>query len=383
MDDKFGGLRCNAVLRDFIINEALPGTGVTADQFATGLANLVNDFAPLIRAQLRFRDFLQDEIDAYHRRLKGKPIDLADYEAFLRIIGYLVPEPADVSVCTANVDAEIARIAGPQLVVPASNARYALNAANARWGSLYDALYGTDAIPESDGAARGKSFNKVRAARVIAFVRAFFDEIMPLTLGSHKDAVAYKIENGQLLVELADGARSRLRHPELFVGYNGDAAAPTCVLFVNNQLHIEIKIDRESEIGGEDRAGIADVIVESAITTIVDLEDSVAAVDAQDKVDVYRSWLGLMRGTLKASFEKAGRTVERSLAPNREYQIQPGYPLNLSGRSLLLVRNVGHHMMTDIVLDAEGQPVPETILDAAVTTLIGMSKLCSACPNSR
>jgi len=371
----FGGLRCAPLLRDFIVNEALPGTGVSPEQFGSGLAALIADFSPLIHRQLQFRNSLQEEIDAYHRHRAGRPLDMAEYEAFLRTIGYIGPETTAVAVRTANVDAEIARIAGPQLVVPASNARYVLNAANARWGSLYDALYGTDVIAETNGAARGTSFNKARAARVIDFVRCFFDEIIPLTLGSHKNSVAYKIENGGLIVELADGSRSRLRHPEKLAGFAPDAANPAAVLFVNNGLHIEIKIDRDSQTGRQDPAGIADVIVESAITTIVDLEDSVSAIDAQDKVDVYRCWLGLMKGTLKASFEKAGRRVERRLAPDRHYEIVPGHPLSLSGRSLLLVRNVGHHMMTDAVLDAEGQPVPETILDAAVTTLIGIHDL--------
>jgi malate synthase len=374
-DTFFGKLQWAKPLKDFLVQEALPGTGITFEQFALGLTTLIAEFSPRICEQLAFRDGLQAKIDARHQKHAGQPLDTADYEAFLRTIGYLVPEPSHVVVRTANVDAEIARIAGPQLVVPASNARYALNAANARWGSLYDALYGTDAIAETDGAARGKSFNKVRAARVIDFVRCFFDDIMPLTLGSHKNAVAYKIEQGMLIVELADGSRSRLRRPEQLAGFVGDIASPKAVLFVNNGLHIEIKVDRDSEIGQEDPAGIADVVVESAITTIVDLEDSVSAVDAQDKVDVYRCWLGLMKGTLTASFEKAGRSIERRLAPDRHYEIVPGHPLSLSGRSLLLVRNVGHHMMTDAVLDADGQPIPETILDAAVTTLIGMHDL--------
>jgi malate synthase len=371
----FGNSRWALPLRDFVVEEALPGTGVSVEQFDSGLAALIAEFGPLIDEQLKFRDELQVKIDAFHREHAGQAQDATAYEAFLKTIGYLVPEPAHVAVRTANVDAEIARIAGPQLVVPASNARYALNAANARWGSLYDALYGTDAIADTADAARGKSFNKVRAARVIDFVRCFFDDIMPLTLGSHKNAVAYKIEQGMVIVELADGSRSRLRRSEQLAGFVGDVASPKSVLFVNNGLHIEIKIDRDSEIGREDPAGIADVVVESAISTIVDLEDSVSAVDAQDKVGVYRCWLGLMKGTLKATFEKAGRSVERRLAPDRHYEIAPGHPLSLSGRSLLLVRNVGHHMMTDAVLDAKGQPIPETILDAAVTALIGMHDL--------
>jgi malate synthase len=376
MDNTFlGGLRCATLLRDFIVNEALPGTGVAPEQFASGLAALVADFSPLIRAQLQVRDLLQEEIDAYHHRRAGKPLDMADYEAFLRIIGYLVPEPGTVAVRTDHVDDPIAQIPGPQLVVPASNPRYALNAANARWGSLYDALYGTDAIPETEGAERGKKFNKVRAARVIAFVRDFLDEAVPLAHGSHKSAIGYRVEDGQLVVELDGGGQSGLFQPEQFAGFVGEAANPALVLLVNHGLHIEIKIDRTSDIGHDDAAGISDVVLESAVTTIVDLEDSVSAVDAQDKVEVYRAWLGLMKGNLTASFEKSGRTVERKLAPNRTYTAPDGGTLTLPGRSLMLVRNVGHHMLTDAVLDEEGQPVPETIIDAAVTALIGIHDL--------
>ncbi len=336
-------------------------------EFGSGLAALIADFGPLIHAQMQFRDLLQEAINAYHRRHAGQPLEMADYEAFLRIIGYLVPEPAAVAARTQNVDAPIAQIPGPQLVVPASNARYALNAANARWGSLYDALYGTDAIPETEGAERGKTFNKVRAARVIAFVRGFLDEAAPLAHGSHKSAQGYRIENGTLLVDLDGGSASGLLRPEQFAGFTGVPEDPSLVLLVNHGLHIEIRIDRSSDIGREDSAGIADVVLESAVTTIVDFEDSVSAVDAQDKVDIYRNWLGLMKGTLTASFEKSGHSVERHLAPNRSYSTPQGGTLVLPGRSLMLVRNVGPHMMTDAVLDEAGQPVPETILDAAVS----------------
>jgi malate synthase len=376
MNDAFlGSLRCASVLRDFIIGEALPGTGVEIEQFASGLAALIADFSPLIRSHLQFRDRLQEEIDTYHKRHAGRPLDMADYEALLRMIGYLVPEPAAVAVRTGNVDAPIASIPGPQLVVPASNPRYALNAANARWGSLYDALYGTDAIPETKGAERGKGLNKVRAARVIAFVRDFLDEAAPLAHGSHKSAIGYLFEEGALVALLDGGGRSGLLRPEQCVGFTGEALNPSLVLLVNHGLHIEIKIDRTSEIGRDDAAGISDVLLESAVTTIIDLEDSVSAVDAPDKVEVYRAWLGLMKGSLTASFEKGGRRVERSLAANRVYTRPDGGTLVLPGRSLMLVRNVGHHMLTDAVLDEAGQPVPETIIDAAITALIGIHDL--------
>jgi len=374
-ENYLGGLRCDPLLREFIVSEALPGTGVTPEQFGAGLVALISDFSPLVKSQLEFRDHLQHEIDAYHRRHVGRPFDPEDYEAFLRIIGYLVPEPASVAVRTQNVDAPIASIPGPQLVVPASNARYALNAANARWGSLYDALYGTDVIADDDGAARGKGFNPVRAERVIAFVRAFLDDIAPLAQGSHKDVIVYSVENGLLIARFTDGSKSALQNTTLFAGFNGEAGSPTQILLANHHLHIEIDIDRTSEIGSMDTAGVTDVIIESAVTTIIDLEDSVAAVDAQDKVNVYRTWLGLMKGDLVASFEKNGRITERRLADDRIYEAPNGGEVALSGRSLMLVRNVGQHMFTDMVLDEMGHPVPETIVDAAITSLIAMHDL--------
>ena len=367
---KVAGLQIARPLYDFIAGEALPGSGLTAAEYWAGLSELIHDLAPLNRQLLGLRLDLQTRIDDFHRFCAGRPFDRSAYERFLRKIGYLLPEPADFAIRTANVDDEIARIAGPQLVVPLSNARYALNAANARWGSLYDALYGTDAIPEDKGAARTSTYNSVRGERVKAWARAFLDQAAPLAEGSHSEALSYAVENGRLIVALTSGARTGLAQPEQFAGFQGEPSAPGAVLLRNHDLHIEIRIDREHQIGRGDRAGIADIILESASTTIMDLEDSVAAVDAEDKVALYRNWLGLMQGTLTARFEKGGRMVERRLSTDRLYHDPHGGELRLRGLSLMLVRNVGHHMDTDAILDGAGRQIPEGMLDAAVTALI-------------
>jgi malate synthase len=380
-----GGLRIARRLYDFVNKEAVPGTGVSTEQFWQGLGALIRDLAPHNAALLDKRDAMQRQIDAWHLENRGKRISAEGYVGFLRDIGYLQPEPANFSIGTENVDAEIATIAGPQLVVPVTNARYALNATNARWGSLYDALYGTDALPEDGAATRGSTYNPARGERVIARSRQVLDQAVPLAIGSHRDAIHYMIDEGRLAVTLKDNARTGLAQPEQFLGYRGDAAEPSSVLLKHHGLHIEIVINRSQPIGQQDAAGIADVLLEAAITTIQDCEDSVACVDADDKVLAYRNWLGLMRGTLEETFAKGGGTVTRRLAEDRIYTAADGGRLSLPGRSLMLVRNVGHHMYTDAVLDASGSPVPEGMVDAAVTSLIAMHDLKGIGPlrNSR
>ncbi|MCB5943639.1 malate synthase G [Acidocella sp. KAb 2-4] len=374
------GLSVAATLYDFVNNEALPGTGIEPARFWPGFTGLLRRFAASNAQLLAKRDALQALIDSWHVSRKGQPHDQGAYEAFLREIGYLLPEPPAFAIDTANVDDEIARIAGPQLVVPVSNARYALNAANARWGSLYDALYGTDALPETDGAARGKGFNPVRADLVIARGRAFLDAHFPLADGSHADVLGYKVRNGHLAAVLPSGEVG-LREAAQFAGYTGEAGAPNSVLLKNHGLHADILIDAAHPIGKNDTAHVADIILESAITTIMDCEDSVAAVDAADKVDVYRNWLGLILGTLTAPVEKGGKVFERAMNPDRVYTAPDGGSLTLHGRSLMLVRNVGHHMLTDVVT-LNGAEVPETVVDAVITSLIAMRDL-SLKKNSR
>jgi len=367
-----GKLTIDPAFQAFIDGEALPGTGIEPARFWAGLEAILTEWAPRNAALLAKRDQLQQAIDGWYRANQGRPIDLAAQTEFLRAIGYLLPEPTDVTVGTTDVDPEIAEIAGPQLVVPLSNARYALNAANARWGSLYDALYGTDALPEAGGAERGRGYNPKRGALVIAYARRVLDQAVPLAGGaSHADSSFYEIEAGALLVTLKDGRKLGLARPGQCVGYRGEPWAPTAILLTNHGLHLEILVDRRSEIGREDPAGIADLIMEAAVSTIMDCEDSVAAVDAADKVDIYRNWLGLMKGDLSAELSKGGQTLLRRLNPDRSWTRPAGGTVTLPGRSLMLIRNVGHHMMTDMVT-LDGALVPETVLDALVTVAIAL-----------
>lgn len=370
-----GGLQVSTILHDFVNESALPGTGLTPATFWAGLEAIINDFAPRNRALLAKRDALQAQIDAWHIANKGK-FDFAAYKAFLQDIGYLLPEGAAFQVTTANVDREITATAGPQLVVPVMNARFALNAANARWGSLYDALYGTDAIPDTDGAAAGDAYNPVRGQKVIEFARQFLDEAAPLAFLSHRDATRYRVdESGLLMVKIAGGSVVSLRDLNQFVGYRGERDAPSAILLRNNGLHFEIQIDRNGRIGKSDAAGVNDILLEAALTTIMDCEDSVAAVDAADKVLVYRNWLGLMKGDLTESVTKGGKTFTRALNPDREYTGVDGKPLTLPGRSLLFVRNVGHLMTNPAILDRDGNEVPEGILDAYMTAMLAIHDL--------
>ncbi len=368
-------LQVDADLARFIDAEVLPGTGVAPDTFWAGFSQLAHDLAPMNRALLAERDRLQSELDAWHEAHPGPITDMPAYRAFLTRIGYLVEPPAQVQATTANVDAELAVQAGPQLVVPILNARYALNAANARWGSLYDALYGTDAISEADGATRAGAYNPVRGAQVIAFARQVLDQAAPLATGSHAESTGYRVENGQLVVTLASGATTGLKDTAAFAGYQGDAATPSSVLLVHHGLHLDIRIDRSTAIGKTDAAGVADVIVESALSTILDLEDSVAAVDAEDKLLAYRNWLGIQLGTLTEEVAKGGSTFTRRLNADRVYTAPNGGTVTLHGRSLMFVRNVGHLMTNPAILLADGSEIPEGIMDAVVTTTIAMHDL--------
>jgi len=368
-------LQVAPLLQRFIEDEVLPGTGIDATAFWQGFSTLVHDLAPRNRELLAERDRLQTELDTWHRQHPGPITDMAAYQSFLRGIGYLVESPEQVSITTTHVDREIAEQAGPQLVVPLSNARYALNAANARWGSLYDALYGTDAIADSDGAQRGQGYNPTRGARVIAFGRSLLDQATPLEGASHSEATGYAISQGALLVTLKDGRQVGLKQANQLRGYQGEPGKPSAIVLQHHRLHLEIQIDPSSTIGQADLAGVKDILVEAALTTIIDCEDSVAAVDAEDKVNVYRNWLGLMKGDLSEQVSKGGKTFTRALAKDREYHGADGKPLTLPGRSLLFIRNVGHLMTNPAIHDRDGREIPEGILDAVVTSLIGLHDL--------
>jgi malate synthase len=370
------GLQVATELYRFIEDKVLPGTGVGSAAFWKGFDGIVTDLAPRNAALLGERDRLQAELDTWHKANPGPIRDMAAYRGFLEQIGYLVPPPAGAKATTANVDAELALQAGPQLVVPILNARYSLNAANARWGSLYDALYGTDVIPETGGAEKGKGYNPARGAKVIAFARQFLDQSAPLASGSHKDASGYRIEGGKLAVALSGGASMGLKDPAQFIGYQGPADAPSSVLLRHNGIHIDIQIDRATPIGKTDAAGVSDLVIESALSTILDLEDSVAVVDAQDKVLAYSNWLGILQGSLTEQVTKAGKTFTRGLNPDRKYQAPNGSgEVTLHGRSLLFVRNVGHLMTNPAILWDGGKEIPEGIMDAVITTTIAVHDL--------
>ncbi|NML18637.1 malate synthase G [Azohydromonas caseinilytica] len=359
----------------FVEDQVLPGTGIDSARFWAGFDAIVADLAPRNAALLAERDRLQTELDNWHRSHPGPITDMAAYRGFLESIGYLLPQPQGVKATTSNVDAELALQAGPQLVVPILNARYALNAANARWGSLYDALYGTDALPETDGAEKGKGYNPVRGQRVIEFARNFLDQAAPLAQGSHRDATAYRVEGGQLAVTLKDGTRTALADPAQLVGWQGEAGEPSSVLLVHNGLHVDIRIDRGTTIGASDAAGVSDVVVEAALSTILDLEDSVAAVDAADKTLAYANWLGILKGTLTEEVAKGGKTFTRGLNPDRIYN-GPNGEVRLHGRSLMFLRNVGHLMTNPAILwGDEGREIPEGIMDAVITTAIALHDL--------
>ncbi|HUD32569.1 MAG TPA: malate synthase G, partial [Variovorax sp.] len=364
------GLQVANELHRFIEDRVLPATGVDSAAFWKGFDAIVADLAPKNASLLAERDRLQVELDTWHKLNPGPITDMPAYRAHLEKIGYLLPQPADVQATTANVDAELAQQAGPQLVVPILNARYALNAANARWGSLYDALYGTDAIPETDGAEKGKGYNPARGAKVIAFARDVLDQAAPLVNGSHKDATGYAVKDGALVVALHSSSTG-LKDPAAFVGYQGDAAAPSSVLLRHNGIHLDLRIDRTTAIGKTDPAGVSDLVLEAALSTILDLEDSVAVVDAADKVLAYSNWLGIIEGTLTEQVDKGGKTFTRGLNDDREYTGADGKPLKLHGRSLMFLRNVGHLMTNPVILyGTAGKEIPEGILDAVVTTTI-------------
>ncbi|WP_221798747.1 malate synthase G [Oceanobacter mangrovi] len=375
-----GGIQIAQALYDFVNEQAIPGTGVDVDAFWAGFDAIVNELAPKNRALLLKRDDLQARIDSYHTERKGQPHNAVEYKAFLQDIGYLLPQAEPFQAQTQNVEPEIGTMAGPQLVVPVMNARFALNAANARWGSLYDALYGTNALSEDGGAEKTREYNPVRGAKVIAYGRNVLDQAAPLAVGSHADSTNYSIASGALVVTLQDGSVTGLADQSKLKGYKGEADAPTAILLQNNGLHLEIQIDASSQIGATDPAGIKDILVEAALTTIMDCEDSVAAVDAEDKVITYSNWLGLMRGDLEEQVAKGGTTFTRRMNPDREYTGLYGETVKLKGRSMLFIRNVGHLMTNPAMRDQDGNEVPEGIMDAMITTLCAMHDLRGNAP---
>ncbi|MFT4574277.1 MAG: malate synthase, partial [Marinomonas primoryensis] len=356
---------------NFINEEVLPFHTIEPIKFWQDLEQLISDLAPINRQLLTTRDVMQQQIDQWHLAQKGQPIDIQAYENFLREIGYLVEEGDDFTITTDNVDDEIATLAGPQLVVPVKNARFALNAANARWGSLYDAFYGTDVIAKTAGLETNKGYNAARGEQVIAKAKAFLDDVFPLESGSHKDVSSYVVYYHHLLAFFDDGSQTGLKQPSQLVAVNGQRSDPEAVLLKNNGLHVEIHFDRNGQNGVKDKANMNDIVIESALSAIIDCEDSVAAVDAEDKIDVYRNWLGLMQGSLEASFEKGGQTQTRRMNPDRCFTDLHNKEYRLHGRSLLLIRNVGHLMECDLMQDELGNFVPEGIMDAVVTALIG------------
>ena len=367
------GLSVDTQLADFVKNQLLPGTHLSEHQFWQSFAHIVQTLTPTNKALLEKRELLQQQIDDYH--LANKTWDSVKYHAFLQDIGYLVKEPANFEIETQNVEPEVALTAGPQLVVPVSNARFALNAANARWGSLYDALYGTDVLSEDDGAEKGTTYNPVRGFKVMAYARQFLDKALPLTNGSHIESTNYSVVDGALLITLRDSSQTTLANPSQLIGYQGEAQNPTVVLLKNNDLHIELHIDHHHIIGQADKAGLKDVVLEAALTTIMDCEDSVAAVDAEDKVQVYKNWLGLMQGNLVESFKKGDKTVERTLQSDKTYTALDGGTVTLKGRSMMFVRNVGHLMTNPAITDVYNQPVFEGIMDAMFTATAALHDL--------
>ncbi|MGC9930044.1 malate synthase G [Priestia aryabhattai] len=368
-----GNLKVSPVLYQFINEEALPGSGLSTEQFWSDFEALVTELTPVNKRLLEKRDQLQAQINAWHQ--ENPDGDFNEYKSFLTRIGYLEDKAEDFLIGTEGVDSEIAYQAGPQLVVPVNNARYAINAANARWGSLYDALYGTDAISEENGASRTSSYNPIRGEKVIAFAKNFLDEVIPLVQSSHTEVVQYSLENGNLVAQLNDGSLTELQEEDKFVGYQGEEESPDALLFKNNGLHFEVQIDRTDSIGKTDDAGVKDILMEAALTTIMDCEDSVAAVDAEDKVDVYRNWLGLMKGDLTSTFKKGSQNMTRRLNPDRTYISPDKEKISLSGRSLMFVRNVGHLMTNSAVLDRNGNEIYEGILDSVITSLIAKHTL--------